>query len=274
MVKILFFGFFIFSIFSCSNKHELPQDLVAQVNDSYLIKENLNYKVPVNLQNDTKLSMKKMLIKQWVEDEILYQTAVSEGYKLNENELYLIEDYKKSLIIQRYLDVKLNKNYKVPDKDIDDYYNDHKQEFKRKSEEVHIIHLFIENKDNAIFKEIKESKNLQEIIDKYYFDTRSTFESPNGDLGYVAINSLPSIIQEAVKRQKTGTISNPLKADDGYHFVQLKDKQKAGSQIDLELAKDEIVRRLKWQMRGQEQIRLMDELRGKFQVQTYLSKVQ
>ena len=71
-----------------------------------------------------------------------------------------------------------------------------------------------------------------------------------------------------------GSVSCPDKSKDGYHFIQLKDKQKKGSQIDLELIKDEIVRRLKWQMRGQEQTRLMDELRSKFQVQTYLSKVQ
>lgn len=259
---------------ACSSKHELPPDLVAQVNDSYLIKENLNYRVPVNLQEETKLSMKKMLIKQWVEDEIIYQTAINEGITFNESELFLIGDYKKSLIIQRYLDAKLNKNYNVTDKLIEDYYNDNKKEFVRKSDEVHIVHLFIENKDNAIFNEIKESKNLQDIINKYYFDTRSTYESPNGDLGYVAVKSLSSIIENAVKRQKTGTISKPLKSKEGYHFIELKDKQKAGSQIDLELAKDEIVRRLKWQIRGQEQVRLMDELRGKFQVQTYLSKVQ
>lgn len=259
---------------SCTNKRELPSDLVAQVNDSYLVKDNLNYRVPLNLEDDTKLSMKKMLIKQWVEDEIIYQTAIGEGIALSENEQFLIDNYKKSLIIQNFLDIRLNKNYKIPDKDIEDYYRDNIKEFIRESDEVHIIHLFIENKDNAIFAEISESKNLQEIINKYYYDTRSTYESPNGDLGYVAVESLPSIIQKAVKNQKTGTISKPLQAEKGYHFIQLKDNQKAGSQIDLELAKDEIERRLKWQMRGQEQTRLMDELRGKFQVQTYLSKVQ
>ncbi len=263
-----------FTTIACTSKHELPPDLVAQVNDAYLNKENLNYRVPVSLQDETKLSMKKMLIKQWVEDEIVYQTALNEGLIFNESELFLIDDYKKSLLIQRYLDAKLNKNYKVPDKRIEDYYNDNKKEFIRISDEVHIVHLFIENRDNAIFNEIKESKNLHDIIDKYYFDTRSTYESPNGDLGYVAVESLSAIIQNAVKRQKTGTISKALKSNDGYHFIELKDKQKAGSQIDLELVKDEIVRRLKWQMRGQEQVRLMDELRGKFQVQTYLSKVQ
>lgn len=274
MYKLVFTGLVIFIGISCSNKHELPPELVAQVNDSYLVKDNINSRVPVNLQEDTKLSMKKVLIKQWVEEEIIYQTAVKEGFRLNENEQFQVENYEKSLIIQHYLDAKLNINYKVPDKDIEDYYNDNRKEFIRKEDEVHVIHLLIENKDKAIFDEISDTKNLQEIIDKHYYDIRSTYERPNGDLGYVPTESLPQIIQRAVRNQKTGSISKPLKSNDGYHFIQLKDKQKKGSQIDLELIKDEIVRRLKWQMRGQEQTRLMDELRSKFQVQTYLSKVQ
>lgn len=261
-------------IIACNQNHELPPDLVAQVNDAYLIKENLNYRVPSDLSEETQLSMKKMLIKQWVEDEILYQSAIKEGFQWNDSDLFQIENYKKSIIIQRYLDDKLNKNYRIPEKEIEDYYNNNKKEFIRNADEVHVIHLFIENKDNAIFKEIREAKDLNEIIKKYYFNIRSTYESPNGDLGYVEISSLPEIIQKAVRRQKTGTISSPLKTKDGYHFIQLMDFQKAGTQRDLELVKDEIVLRLKWQKREQERERLMDELREKFQVQTYLSKVQ
>ena len=264
----------VFIIIGCNQNHELPQDLVAQVNDTYLIKENLNYRVPGDLPDETQLSMKKMMIKQWVEDEIIYQSALNEGAGWEESDLFLIENYKKAILIQRYMDNKLNKNFRVSEKEIEDFYNDNKREFIRKTDEVHVIHLFIEKKDNAIFKEISESKKLSEIVDKYYFNIRSTYESPNGDLGYVSIESLPNIIQNAVKRQKTGTISNPLRSTDGYHFIQLMDKQKAASQIDLELVKDEIVLRLKWQKREQERERLMDELREKFQVQTYLSKVQ
>jgi hypothetical protein len=264
----------IFILIGCDQNHELPPDLVAQVNDAYLIRENLNYRVPSDLPDETQLSMKKMIIKQWVEDEIVYQTALGEGLSWDENDLHLIENYKKSLLIQHYLDTKLNKNFRIPEKDIEDFYNNNKKEFIRKTDEAHIIHLFIEKRDNAIFQEIAESKNLNEIIDKYYFNIRSTSESPNGDLGYVSIEALPEIIQNAVKRQKTGTISDALRSKQGYHFIQLMDKQKAGSQIDLELVKDEIVLRLKWQKREQERERLMDEIRGNFQVQTYLSKVQ
>ncbi|MCB9058126.1 MAG: peptidylprolyl isomerase [Calditrichae bacterium] len=271
LIKVAFFSTI---LFACNQSNDLPTDLVAQVNDTYLVRDQLNYGVPAELADDTKLSMKKMLIKQWVENEIIYQTALNEGVNLSESEEFQIENYKKSLLVQHYLDAKLNKNYLVSQKEIEDYYKDNSKEFVRSQDEVHIIHLLIENRDNAIFNEIRESNDLNEIIKKYYFDTRSTFESPNGDIGYVALESLPALIQNALKRLKTGAISAPLQSDQGFHFVQLLDSQKAGSQIDLEIVKDEIERRLKWKKREQERQRIVDELKEKFQVQTYLSKVQ
>ncbi len=259
---------------ACNQGSDLPADLIAQVNDSYLRKNNVNQSVPAELPDDTKLSMKKMLIKQWVEDEIVFQSAIKEGIQWSEEELFLIEKYKKSLLIQRFLNNKLNKNFRISQKEIEDNYSDNTKEFIRKEDEVHIIHLLIENRDNAIFREINEADDLKEIIKKYYFDTRSTYESPNGDLGYVVVSALPDFLQRSLRNLKTGAISKFVKSEYGYHFVQLLDKQGKGSQIDIELVKDEIVRRLKWQKREQEYVRMIDELKEKYQVQTYLSKVQ
>lgn len=274
MEKILVFAFLLSFILACNQNRELPADLVAQVDDAYLLKEKLNYSVPADLPAETQLSMKKMLIKQWVENEIVYQSAENEGVTLSENDMFLLENYKKSLLIQRFLDTKLNKNYLISEKEVEDNYADNKKEFIRKEDEVHLIHLLIDNRDNAIFNEIRQSKDLRDIIKKYYFDSRSTYESPNGDLGYKPLKSLPEIIRNNLRSLKTGAISNPIRSESGYHFIQLIDYQKSGSQIDIELVYDEIVRRLKWLKREQEYERLMDELKGKFQVQTYLSKVQ
>ena len=272
MPKILVFILFI--IISCGQNENLPQDLVAQVDDSYLLKKDVDYLLPGNLERDSGLSLKKMLIKEWVEDEILYQSALKEGLQFSEKEEYLLTEYKKSLLIQRYVDQKLNKNYKISEKEIDDYYNENKLEFIRKEDEIHLVHLLVKQYDRAIFNEISESDNLADIIKKYYFDSQSTAESPNGDLGYTAINTLPAIIQDAQKSLKTGVISKPLKSDMGYHFIQIKDKQRKGSSIDLELVRDEIVRRLKWQKRQQEYKQLLNDLKENYQIQTYLSKVE
>lgn len=264
----------LFLLAACRQQTPIPTDLVAQVNDAYLVKNILNNRVPSTLEPEAQLSMKKVLIKKWVDDEVLYQTALMEGFQLSKDDQNLIESYAKSLTIQRFMEAKLNKNYIISEKDIEDTYNKYKSSYIRDVDEVRLIHLFTENYDKAIFSEIKESADLQKIIKKYYFDNRSTYESPNGDLGYVAEKELPDFIRKQIPRLKTGAISKSIKSEFGYHFIQILDKQKSGTVRELELVKDEIVRQLKWQKREQERTQIIDELKANFQVQTYLSKVQ
>ncbi|MGD9899633.1 MAG: peptidylprolyl isomerase [Calditrichaceae bacterium] len=273
LTAYLFAGLIIGST-GCKQNTDIPEDLVAQVNDQFLLKEQLQYSVPDGLDDKMALALQKNLIAQWVENEIFYQTAVKEGVAYTSAEKYMIDQYKKALLVQRYLDQRLNKNYKISQKEIDDYYREHSKELIRKEDEVHLIHLLLEQQDNAIFKEIGESSDLMSLIKKYYFDEKSTSERPNGDLGYVPLSELPDQFVKVISRMRTGAISNPVRTDQGYHFFQLVDFQKKGSTIDLELVKNEIMMRIKKERRGEELERLKKELKENFQVQTYLSKIQ
>ncbi|HGY56623.1 MAG TPA: hypothetical protein ENK44_13015 [Caldithrix abyssi] len=258
----------------CKQEKEIPREFVAQVNDQYLLNKHLQYSVPPGLDEETAFALKSTIISRWVEDEVLYQTAVAEGMTLSDKEKHLLHEYEKSLYIQKYLTRKLDRDYRISEKEIEDYYDDHVDEFKRSEDEVHIIHLLMEQRDNAIFKEIRQAKDLNEIIRKYYFDEKSTPEQPNGDLGYVKVSSLDERFVKTIKRLKTGSITKPIKTDQGYHFIQLLDWQKKGTTIDLDLVRDEIILRLKRLKREEERQRLLRELKEKAQIQTYLSKIE
>lgn len=267
--------FFLFIATSgCNRQGELPEDLVAQVNDKYLMKEQVLFSVPDRLEGELQFALKKNIIDRWVENEIMYQSALDEGLTLTDKEKFQLEDLKKSFIVQRYLDQKLNRDYRISQKEIEDYYREHVNEFLRSEEEVHIIHLLIEQKDQAIFDEIRETKDLNDVIQKYYMNEKSTMERPNADLGYVALSLLPEPVRRAIRSMKTGTISRPIETDQGYHFIQLIDYQKEGTARDIEIVRDEIMLRLKKERREEELARLKRELKENFQVQTYLSKIQ
>lgn len=268
---------FIFSaiyLLSCEQQPEESDELVAQVNDSYLLINQLNYLVPENIDPELNLALKKNLISKWVDDEILYQVALDDGMRLDEKEQFLVDKYSKSLLIQRYLSLKIDRNYRISQKEIEDYYKEHDNEFIFTDNVVRIVHLLMEQKDNAIFKEIRESKSLLEIIKKYYFDNKSTTERPNGDLGYLPVSALPSDFMKVINRMKTGAISSPISSDQGYHFIQLIERQKKGNIKDQELVQDKIILRLKKEKRQMELERLLKDLKDKSQIQTYLSKVQ
>jgi len=259
---------------ACKQQSEIPEDLVAQVNDEFLLISQLNYMVPEGIESELSLALKKNIISNWIDDEVLFQAALEEGLKLDSKEMFLLRKYEKSLLIQRYLNQRINRNYRISQKDIEDYYNDHSSEFIHNEDEMHIVHLLLEQRDNAIFREIRESNNLLEIIKKYYFDEKSTIGRPNGDLGYIPVANLPNQFGSVLKRMKTGAISGSIRTDQGYHFLQLKDRQAKGNRKVIELVKDEITFRLKKERREMELDRLVKDLKEKAQIQTYLSKVQ
>lgn len=260
-------------ILSCQPKSENRENVIAQVNDAHITLEDLESKIPEGTSEEIKLALMRQYMEQWVEEEIFYQTAQNENLEYTQVELRLIKDYKRRLLIQRFIDSKINKNYRILDKEIEDYYRQHKEEFVWNEDNVHLIHLVIENRENDIFAEIRKSKDLLEIIKSYYFDMQSTSSRPIGDLGYIKISDLPNALAKKVKELSTGTISRPIKLTDGYHFIQVLDIQKKGSNKNLELVKDEIKLLLNISKRKQELSKLKRELQANFNIQTDISKL-
>ncbi len=266
--------FFTLWLGACQQRTKLPEDMVAQVNDHYLLKSQLQNSVPGDLDKDVALNLKKQVLTRWVNSEALYQAAQTEGLTLDERERFFVQEYRKALIVEKYLAQKLNRDFKISHREIENYYRDHKDEFMRDKEEVRVVHLFMEQKDKAIFKEIRNSENLLDIIKKYYFDKKSNSVRPNGDLGYIPLASLDTRYQREIKRIKTGAISRPIKSVDGYHFFQLLDRQSKGSYRELDLVQDEIILRLKREKREVEKEHIIKLAKEKVQIQTYLSKIE
>jgi len=266
-------AFFLFFMWACSENSEPPEGFVAQVNNEYLLNAELDYSIPVGMDKESSFSLKKNVITRWINREIFFQTAKKEGLILSDKDKYQVDQFYKTLLVQKFIDQKLNKVYRISDKDIEDYYQEHREEFKRAADEVHIVHLLLEHRDRAIFNEISQSKSLQEIIEKHYFNEKSTSLMPNKDLSFIALNSLPESFVKTLRRMKTGEISAPIKTEFGYHFLQLFAKAKAGSYRDLELIKKHIKLRLIRDKREKDKKALLESLKSNAQVQTYLSKI-
>ena len=267
------FVFFI-GITACKQEPSPPENMVAQVNDSYLLKQQLDYSIPADLDKDVALALRKDIISKWVENDVLYQAALAEGFKLSPKYAFFVDEYRKALLVQEYVDQKLNKNYKISVKEINSYYQEHQNEFIRSEDEVRVVHLWMEQRDNAIFREIRKSDELLSIIKKYFFDQKSSRERPNGDLGYLPITYFPQAMRRIIKRMKVGAISRPLQTEQGYHFFQLLDRQKKGSLRELELVKNKIVIRLKQIRIMEARAQLVKQAKSDAQIQTYLSKIQ
>ncbi len=260
-------------ISGCTNKSNSKGNVVAQVNEAQITNTELEAAIPEGSSPEVKLALKRNLMEKWIEEEIFYQVALEEGLSLSEQEMLLVKNYEKRLLVQKYLDTRLSYNYRILDQEVEDYYNKRQREFVWDDETVHIIHLVLDNDDSAIKSEIRQSKDLMEVIKKNFFDQQSTPERPIGDLGYQKLSEFPNTIQRRIRNLKTGNISGPLKTNYGYHYIQLLDYQKKGAIKELDLARDEIYMRLQFLNRNEEIKNIKQSLRSGFTIQTDLSKL-
>jgi len=261
------------SILSCMTKTQDKTDVVAQVNQAIITNAELEEAISTTASSDIKMSLKRKLMEKWIEDEIFFQAADEEGIVLTHYEETLVRNYRKRLLIEKYLNKYLNKNYRVLEQEIEDYYNSNKQEFIWDKISANIIHLVLETDDRVIRNEVQASKDLLEVIKKNFFDQKSTSKRPIGNLGYVDVDDLPSRLASRIKNMKTGTIRGPIQTDLGYHYIQLLDYQKSGAFKDLDVVRDEIMQRIRIQKRKTEIEELKKKLRENYTIQTDLSKL-
>jgi hypothetical protein len=260
-------------LYMCGGEEKQEEDIIAEVGKAYITGSEIEQRIPDNLADDMKVALKRKYMDEWIEREIFCQTAVKEDVELSPDEEKMIDNYRKELLVQKYLSKYVNKTYHVLDREVEEYYKNNKEEFKWYADHVHIIHLVVKSYDASLFREISQSKDLLAIITKNYFDQQSSLENPIGDVGYVQVDELPAELQKAIKGMRTGDISKQIKTEHGYHFIQLLDFQRADTWKEMELVKEEIIRRIKLQKRKQEIEDLKNKLRVNFSIQTHLSKL-
>jgi peptidyl-prolyl cis-trans isomerase C len=271
--SLFMFASLILGVIGCSSKDDTKGNVVAQVNTAQITNSELEAAIPEGSSDEVKIALKRNLMEKWIEEEIFYQVALEEGLSLSEEEMALVRNYEKRLLIQKYIDTRLSQNYRILDQEVEDYYNQHKKEFVWDDDIVHVIHLVLENDDREIRNEIRQSNDLLSVIKKNFLDQQSTPERPIGDLGYQKLSEFPTAIQRRIKNLKTGNVSGPIRTEYGYHYVQLLDYQKKGAVKDLDLARGEIQMRLQVLKRNEEIGSIKQSLRSKFTIQTDLSKL-
>ncbi len=184
---------------------------------------------------DRLATFKKQVLQQLIGKEIIYDNAKKSGilnspeYKAEYNKL--LNRMKKELAIQVW-QKKLLDSIKISNKELKDYYNKNKDEFKEK-ESVHARHILVKTKAEAE-KIISELKNLhgQKLKEKFIELAKKDSTGPSGakggDLGYFTKGQMVPAFNNKVFSMKKGTVTmQPVKTQFGYHVIYLEDKKPA-----------------------------------------------
>lgn len=113
-------------LFGCG-REKVKKDFVARVNNTYLTKEQLSLLMVGYSGNNF---YKEEVIRNWINQELLYQEAIKNGILKESGFNSLLENSKKELAISLYLEKYYNDEKPSYDsKEVENYYSQHQNEF-------------------------------------------------------------------------------------------------------------------------------------------------
>ena len=258
----------------CRGDRPADDEIVARVGDEYLTREVVLTLTPESVEGENRDFYVRQIVEQWIENQILAQMARKDGIQFSEMEEWQIDKLKSEILANKFIGTRLPYDIKVTDKEAENYYQENEDQFRRNQNEVHLIHLYFKELDQAVVKEIKQTSALTDVIEKNYLNYQvNQIIERNGDLGYLPESQLRREFQKAIKGEKTGTIYGPIKTGDGFHFLQVMDRQPAGSKRQLSLVRDEIIDRLTVLKRLQMTRNLKEESRKNIEVETFYNNI-
>ena len=177
----------------------------------------------IKLENIPQNIVKAMVLEVVVNNNI-DKDSKKLGYQKDPEIVSKVEEYKKGLIREKYLNDMVYS--KITDQDVLNEYNRIVDSLKGK-EERKIKHILVENEDeiNRVRRSVMRTGNFEKIAQEKSIDKASARNG--GDLGYVLKEELVPEFGDMAFILKVGEISKPVKTQYGWHIIKVEDVRPA-----------------------------------------------
>ena len=194
------------------------------------------------IQFDTlpKLQQDKVL-QSLIEQTLLSQYAIKTDIPKTAEYKQELQKLKTTLAFQLWMR-DLSKTIKVTNKEIKDYYNEHKLQFKAPLQ-LKASHILLKTKKEAndIISKLKKAKDIKAtfttLAKKY---STGPSGANGGELGWFTKEKMVPAFSNASAKLKKGTFTTtPVQTQFGYHVIYLDDKKEAAT-IPFDKIKDQL----------------------------------
>lgn len=146
------------------------------------------------------------------------------GYQKDLEIIDKVENYKKGLIREKYLNDKVYSS--ITDQDVLNEYNRIVSSLKEK-EERRVKHILVESEEEVerVRRSVLRTGNFEKVAKEKSIDTVSA--QNGGDLGYVLKEELVPEFADVAFILKVGEISKPVRTQYGWHIIKVEDSRKA-----------------------------------------------
>jgi len=257
---------------------------IAEINKSGITSDQLqsaflsaisryDNKILSSMDQSTILSLKKNILEQLIDYELLYQQAQKEKVKIHSDKINLEidkiknnfstpeefdealkannitlvrlkEDIKRQLMINSILEETKNQ-ISITDDELLEYYNNNKESL-HEPEQVHARHILVKTEEEAnnILLQLKEG--ITDFAEMAKEKSIGPSAPSGGDLGFFAKGQMVKEFEDAAFSLEPGEISGVVQTQFGYHIIKCEEKKEEYSPT-FEEAKEKINNTLKQQ---------------------------
>jgi foldase protein PrsA len=234
---------------------EVTKDKVDSLLKKYLKQSGIPANLPAAQKKQIEKQIRNQVVDSLVREQVMEIGAKKEGISVSDAEIdkkineikkqfpkagqledllkkqgQTIDDLKSNLktqLLGERLRSKLTKGkIKITDKEIQDYYNKNKFQFKDQ-DKVKAQHILLKTKEKAeeVLAKVKAGEDFAKLAKQFSTDPGS--KESGGDLGYFDKNQMVPEFSKVAFSLKVGEISGVVKSQFGYHIIKVQDKKSA-----------------------------------------------
>jgi peptidyl-prolyl cis-trans isomerase C len=262
----------------CYAAPKAPREVLARWGQKVITKQDMEARIaslPMEYQMRVQTEEQRQeFLEALLQMEILATEAKAQKLEKDKDVAVRIADTVNSILAQEYMKKKMATLKKPTDKEVEEYYQSHKDQYVQPAQ-IKAQHILIQTAPDAkpeelaaakakaegIHKELLAGGDFAKLAEKYSDDKGSKVRG--GDLGFFSReNMIPEFAEEAFKLKKD-EISQPVKTGYGFHIIKVNEINPQ-KQMDLQEAAGAIQTSLENARREELASKEMERLKKKY----------
>lgn len=217
----------IFNIVGCEQRKVAGGKVIAQINGREIrddeFKMRFSRLTPSLKSKYSDEKGKREFLEEIIKRELLLQEAKKSGIEKDQVLIDRIEEMKERLILNEFLQREVEGKLVTTDKELEDYYNLHKEEFKS-PDEAKISHILVRNEEDAkaVIKRLRKGSDFAKMAREISIDMAT--KDSGGEMGVIQKGKFHPQLDSVIFSTNEGEVSDPVKTERGYHIIKVRKK--------------------------------------------------
>lgn len=222
----------------CKSKKNAGTPL-AKVGDATLTLEDVRHTFPQEFEQALPREQYLDFVKRWIDDEVIYQQAQKAELDKDTSIARRIEEMRRKLLIEEFMSRESAAEAVEPDEGaLSQYYEVHREEFRRKSPEWRFLTLRVKSFKEAL--ELKPKLRGSDYLAQAAPHLLDPLPEDLESLPFRKAQDIRACLQPTLGQTPVGQIAGPLTCPEGVILVKVLDKAEAGTLISFNTVRDHI----------------------------------